>query len=744
MPSWTSMEQEPHDAGGRFDWLVLLPLLIIVAGLAAWASSFGGVFLFDDRLHVIGERRLEALWPLWEALARRRPVVDYSIAINYALGGEDASGYHAVNVGVHILAALTLYGIVRRTLLCEPLRARWEHAAPWFALVVALIWVVHPLQTQSVTYIIQRSESAMGSFYLLTLYCVIRGVGSSRSTNWFVAAVVSCALGMGSKAVMVTAPVVVLLYDRAFLSRSLAEIVRRRWGLYVGLAATWGVLWVCGVAPAVLDPSHTRSNVGFGYTGVTPLEYAQTQFGVLLHYLRLSLWPHPLCLDYHWPAARTLAAIVLPAIVILALVVGTIWAVVRKPRLGFVGAWFFIILAPTSSFVPIKDPIFEHRMYLSLAAVVVLVVLLVHLGLRHVATRFTFGDWSRRSVAATLVLVVVTALSYGTVRRNQVYHSEVAMWRDVLAKQPGSPRATENLGTALLAAEQMEEAAEVLREAARLKPKVARVHNALGVAVVSLGGLDEATEAFRRAVELQPDFPRARRNLGKALASKGELDEAIQHFEAALEFNPRDNDTRLEYANTLLAQGDLDEAVEQYVEILKLDDTDVSAWTNLGTAVLNRVQRDAARSQGAIDRASLDQAIEAFGAALQLNPNAANAHNSLGIALAIKGEFDTAIEAFRRALLLKPDFASAHYNLANCLVEKGDNEGAARQLVAALRTRPNDPNTHFDLGVLMAKEGSLDAAIKAFRTTLRLNPDHARAREALDAALAKQQGSSPG
>jgi len=319
--------------GKSLAWTVLAPLTIVAVGLSVYLSSFEGAFVFDDAAHILNNDRMTELWPLTKVLSGRRPVVDLTLAINHAVGGFNVRGYHAVNVAIHILAALTLYGIVRRTLLRWGRRHEaWgdgpfsqaeaavssvstrldSDTASWLAMVGALIWVVHPLQTQSVTYLIQRAESLMGLFYLLTIYCVIRGAVSSeaqggrrRAFAWYVAAVVACALGMGCKAVMATAPVMALAYDRTFLAGSVKDALRRRWGLHAGLAATWGVMWSTGVVRGVLNPSARVAHIGFGYKGITPLEYALTQFGVLVEYLKLSMWPRPLCLDYTWPVAGT-------------------------------------------------------------------------------------------------------------------------------------------------------------------------------------------------------------------------------------------------------------------------------------------------------------------------------------------------------------------------------------------------------------------------------------------------------
>ena len=186
----------------------LIPLLVIVAGLLAYHNSFTGPFIFDDTFSIKENPTIRHLWPIWQSLSpphrgglavEGRPVINLSVAINYALGGYAVWGYHAFNLMVHILAGLTLFGLVRRTLVQPRLRERFGSVANELALATAVLWVVHPLQTESVTYIIQRAESIMGLFYLLTLYCFVRGVESRRRGLWSGLSVTACALGMASK-----------------------------------------------------------------------------------------------------------------------------------------------------------------------------------------------------------------------------------------------------------------------------------------------------------------------------------------------------------------------------------------------------------------------------------------------------------------------------------------------------------------------------------------------------------------
>lgn len=282
----------------------LPPVLIAVVGLLAYYNSFGGAFIFDNQVQILENPAIRTLRPFanFTTFLHPRSLVTLSLALNYNLGGFNPWGYHLVNLVIHILAALTLYGLVRRTLLCEPLRARYEEKASWLALAAALLWLVHPLQTESVTYVIQRAEALMGLFYLLTLYFVLRGAEAGKGTWWYGAAMACCTLGMASKEVMVTAPLLVLLYNRTFLAPSFVAALRQRWLLYTGLGAMWGLLASTAALILSFAPSPSAS-AGFGVQGITPLEYAGSQPGIIVYYLRLGFWPEGLCLDYGWPVA---------------------------------------------------------------------------------------------------------------------------------------------------------------------------------------------------------------------------------------------------------------------------------------------------------------------------------------------------------------------------------------------------------------------------------------------------------
>ncbi len=699
--------------------------IIALTGAATYANSFRGVLLFDDREHILGGRRLRTLWPPWEAFTRHRPVVDYSLAVNYTLHGEDPWGYHLVNVVVHVLAGMTLFGVVRRTLRTKLLGERFGSSSTWLALVSAMFWMVHPLQTQSVTYVIQRAESMMGLFYLLTLYCVLRGSVSTQRMGWYVAAVLSSALGMGSKAVMVTAPLVVLLYDRTFLAGTFREALRRRWGLYLGLLASWACLWT--TARGVLTSQNPAAHVGFGYKGITPSEYLQTQVGVLVEYLKLAWWPHPLCFDYQWPVARETASVFPATVAMSALLSGAIWATYRRLPIGFAAACFFLILAPTSSLIPIRDPMFEHRMYLPLAAVIVLVVLAVHSLGRRWAVVGAVGTMAVSPFMAIAVALLGGILGMGTIRRNAVYHDEVGMWRDVVVKRPQNSRAAENYGTALLGAQKLGEALSVLKEAVELSPKSATLRNVLGFALVAHREFDEAITEFTESLRLNQLYDRAWVNLGLAFLHVGKPDEALACLHRALQINPGNTDARLELGNYYFGKKQFEEAVTEYSQLVRNDPRHAKGWGNLGTSLLQ------------LGRTT--EAIDAFQRAQQLDPKSTNVLNSLAVAYMMLKRTDEAIKTWRDLLWLSPNDPGIHYNLAQAFVEKKDYKSAVPHFIKAIEASPREPRYRIELARVLVEMDRLQEAVHQLEPVLQLDPNYPGAARLLEELKTKLQSS---
>jgi tetratricopeptide (TPR) repeat protein len=767
----------------------VIPLLIIAAGLLAYHNSFQGPFIFDDLASIPENPHIRQFWPIHAPITSHRyyavegrPAVSLTLALNYALGGLNVRGYHVFNLIVHLMSTLALFGILRRTFAGEKLRDRFGlsralpatsgssrgfttsgAAAPWLAAVIALIWEVHPLQTECVDYIVQRTESLMGLFLLLTLYCFIRGVEGSGSAGaspsktqrigwgqptlhptrlgtadatpasdrlgqptlhrqgigWFCLSVVSCALGMGSKEVMVAAPLIVLLYDRVFLASSFRELWQRRAGLYIGLAATWLLL-------ALLVARTPRPMTRFGVEGLTSWDYLKTESGVILHYLRLCFWPSPLVIDYSdWPIALSLKNSFGSAAAVLALLAATIWAFYRRPALGVLGAWFFLILAPTSSFLPSAGEVAaERRMYLPSAAVITMVVV----GAFEIGRWLFNGRWqagrlpykARQQgvvlgcVASVFVVVLLTVL---TIHRNRDYSSELRIWQDAVEKRPHGSRAHNNLGFALVAQGRLQEAMKQYELSLQIDPTNSEAHNNLGTALLHEGRIADAIHEYQQAVQLRPDFAGAHYNLGIALQAAGQMPEATRHWEQVIRINPDLPDAYRNLGLALEAQGHLKEATRYFEQALRLNPDDAEACSNLGNVLL----RDG----------NVQDAIARFRHALRLRPDLAGAHHNLAVALLEQDNVPEAVDHLQQTLRLKPHDAEAHIDLGAALVRLGRPQEAIPHYEQALRLNPDSVAAHFDLGIALLHEGNTREAIAQFQNALRLQPDFVPAQSKL-------------
>ena len=692
--------------------VALLAALLVAVTFAAYHRVGGVPFVFDDAAAVLENPTIRHLWPLRDVLsppqnvtgAVGRPLVNLSLALNHALGGTAPGGYHWFNLGVHVAGALALFGIVRRTLRRPPLAARFAAGATLLGWGAALLWALHPLQTESVVCVIQRSELIVGLFYLLTLYAFIRSVESPSPLRWQIAAWLACALGMASKELMVSAPLMVLLYDRTFVTGGFGAAWRARKKFYVALAATWLLLaWVA------LGSGQRGGTSGFGL-GVSAWEYLLTQCRAIVLYLKLSLWPDPLVLDYGVETISSAAQVAGRGIFLLALAAGTIVALWRRPVLGFVGFWSFAILAPSSSFVPLTtQTMAEHRMYLPLAAVIVLIV--------------AAAQAAARTRAPAIIVVLALGCAALTVRRVGDYRDEKTLWRDTVAKWPSNARALNNLASCQVKDGETAAAIANFEAALKLRPDYADAHSNLGVLLLQQGRTAEAVAHHRTAVQIQPESARARYNFAIGLLAAGDPVGAVAGFKEALRLGGGDNEGNVRHnlALALEKTGQPAEAAAQYEQVLRLDPAHVEANNNLAMLL-------AARGE-------MEPAVQYLTRAVQAEPKSADIEFNFGLILARRGRLAEAVPHYRRAIELRPDFALARIALGMALADLGQAPAAATEFETVLARDPANAEAHLQLATVRAQQNRMPDAIAHYEQALKARPDFFEVHNDLAVAL---------
>ena len=487
--------------------------------LAICASVYHGIlsapFIFDDWASIVENESIRQLIPPTWFGHQPRPVANLTFALNYAFGRLDVAGYHIVNVILHAACAQLGFLVSRRILKRADL-----------ALIATVLWTVHPLHTSVVTYTVHRYELCVALFMLGALYFFQKGLRTPAASGRFNTLSIACAvLACASKEVSIALPFLLLAYDRCFEAGGLWKALQLRPKYHLAAFATLGVLLVLQLS----SPRNTSQ--GFGLGGLTSFDYARTELRVIPYYFRLAVWPDTLSFDYYdWPIAQTWGEVVLPAIFVFGLVALGILSWVRFPRVGFAAAVWIFILAPTSTFLPLKgELVAERRVYLPLFALSVLVVK----GASCLATSL-----GKRRVMVAISVAVSLAFGARTIKRNRDFLTEEAAYRSVLDVRPMNVRARYHLANALHAQGKVDEALNEYLRAAAQEPNFVKCRSNAGVLLAVKGRLPEAEDQFLAAVRLEPANVEFRLNLVESRVLQGKWSAALKTLHRGLERNP--------------------------------------------------------------------------------------------------------------------------------------------------------------------------------------------------------------
>ncbi|MBW2109288.1 MAG: tetratricopeptide repeat protein [Deltaproteobacteria bacterium] len=602
---------------------VILPFIVLA--VLIYSNTLNAPLQFDDDTSILKNPYIRlthlSLEDLWRTVSgvkgfSKRPVAHLSFALNYYFHRYRVAGYHGVNIAVHVLAGILLYGFIKTTLT---LVRTSGNAAPvclqaWttpsgssmIALLSALLWLVHPIQTQSVTYIVQRMNSMAAMFFILSMVLYIKGRLSNkplRRAGWFSGCALSGLLALGSKEIAATLPFFILLYEWFFFQHLTMGWLKRNVAYMAGLSALLCLLlWIyLGGHPirAVLS--------GYRYHEFTVIQRVLTEFRVIIHYISLLVYPHPsrLNFDYNFSLSHGLMAPPTTALCMAGILGALAWAVgfaKRQPVVSFCVLWFFGNLVIESSVIGLEI-IYEHRVYLPSMLFFLPVLILID--------RYCDKKWALFAVVGAVILV----LGAWTYQRNAVWRDTVTFWTDCVKKSGRKPRP----------------------------------YNNLGLALYKQGRIDEARHCYQKALQLNPRYPQAHNNLGAVLVAKGELDKAVAHYLQALQIRPHDAEVYNNLGSAYYDQGKLDEAVACYSEALRIDPMCVDALNNLGLAL-------AAQEK-------YSEALKLFLKAVKLMPEHVEARNNLGTALFRLGRVDEAIVQFSEALRINPKHQGARRNL---------------------------------------------------------------------------------
>jgi Tfp pilus assembly protein PilF/ABC-type tungstate transport system substrate-binding protein len=597
--------------GPRHDILLLSLLAVIV--VLIYTPSLTTPYIFDDLSNIRDNPhiRIPALslknlaWAGFHSPIANRPVANISFALNYYIHGYNPVGFHVVNILIHIATGFFLYFLAKATLATPALKAGYGRFG-WIPFFTVFIWIVHPLQTQSVTYLVQRMNSLAAMFYILSmlLYARFRLTVTTRS-KWllFGGCVVSGLLAFGTKEISATLPGFIILYEWYFFQGSSRQW--RRSHLLILLGA--GLVIVLISLAYFKNAPIARILSSYNHRDFTLVERVLTEFRVVIFYISLLIWPRPsrLNLDHDFALSYSLTdpiTTLLAFLVILALIILAVLTARRNPLLSFGILWFFGNLVIESSVIGL-ELVFEHRNYLpSMLAIMALVALVF---------RYSKPVW----LAVIPLCIAGTVFTVWTFERNRVWADEITLYQDCAAKSPAKARAQNNLGVAFIRHGRLAEAVAQFHKALALKPDYGDAHYNLGSVMARQGNLEQAIYQFKESLRLDPVDIRSLNNLGVALVLLGRHREAMDYLQAALKINPSDADVHSNLGFALMKQGDPDGAVRHLSRALAIDPNHADALNNLGLVLMNQGQ--------------IEAAYRLFARALQINPNLEQARRNL-------------------------------------------------------------------------------------------------------------------
>ena len=762
--------------------LVAVALAIFAGALwLFWPCTKGEFLKVDDQEYLRQAVLAEGLtwnavkWAFTSTDIYYQPLVRLSHVLDYQIWGRQPAGHHAVNVVLHAVNAVLVFGFLWTLLGSVSLKPGERLlVAGW----TASIFAIHPLQTESVAWMAVRTQLLCTTWGISCLWAYVSG-----ARRWVVGVLYGAALLC--KPTAVSLPFVMLALDLFPLRR------QEKYGWKPLLEEKAVFIVLAGLVAVVTVFTELRSSGPLAAAAAVPLPFRA------IHVLRLylqSLAFYPLKLDlpshlspYYFldvsPAPWTLLAAVLlsaGALITVAVVMDRRHA----PLVVAALAAYVALVLPTSTPIP-RDRLVVAMRYAYEAMLPVLLLT--------AAAGVWF--WRRspqavRGLLAGLIACQAGAFALSTRSLIPVWYSDETMRRATVHEFPGSEEANRDLATELadqdrgqeaLAAAQRAidlgpqvcearvtlsrvlslldrypEAAVQGEEAVRLDPTSARAHFSCALALMKLGKTAESIDHYQQAVRLDPRMAEAHCNLGLALAQTGRTDEALGHLRQAVAIRSTSAEFQSDLGMILEQKGKTDEAVTCFLEALRLDPQLAEAHCNLAIAMTRKGRLDEAISQyqqalrlkptlteahcslgiALAEEGRLDEAIAHYQQALRLNPRLAEAHSNLGIVLAKTGRLNEAIAHFEQALQIKPDSADAHHNLALALAQSGRTAEAIEQFELALRSNPDDPDTQFNLGLALAQTGRTSQAVDHFEQAVRLDPALAEAHCNLGVAYA--------
>ena len=668
-------------------------IVIIALGFLVYSNTFQSSFHLDDFPSITNNISIRHLshwgdiWAFWPS----RFITYLSIAMNYHFSRLDVFSYHLFNLTVHLGSALLVRKLTLVTFLTPAMKDKKIAAqAGTISLFAGLLFVAHPLQTQAVTYIIQRAALLATFFYLACLLSYIqsrrlekKGKQKFNRRLLYCVSLASAVFAMLCKEMAITLPLIILFYEISFLKEERPLPWKKIAPFLVLLCLIPLVMaWTHSV-----DISQMRRVVEPGH-GISSKEYLYTQFRVVTTYLRLLFIPIHQNLDYDYPLVKCIVSLpVLASLGLLALILQAAVKLFSRHRLiSFSIFWFFLTLLPESSILPIKDVIFEHRLYLPMVGFSIFMV---------VGT-FSFLK-NQTKAAAGMLLLLTLSYSFLAYRRNSVWKDEWTLWDNTVQRSPHKARPYNNRGFASGMKGEYDRAILDYQEAVKLEPSYDEAYNNLGFAYYMKKDYDKALSNCDKAILISPANAEAYNNRGLIHQNRDEPDQAMSDYDQAIALKPSYAVAHNNRALTYQYLSQFDEALADFSKAIKIDPEYADVYNNRG----NAYQRGG----------NIESAIADYGKAIELNPKNSAVLRNRGITFGTAGRLEEALSDFNQAIEIDPNDAEAYDNRGLVFYMKGSVEEAILDFSKAIALDPQHATAYNHRDVAYSSKKDLEKSI---------------------------------
>jgi tetratricopeptide (TPR) repeat protein len=683
--------------------LLITFILIASLGFIIYSNSFDAPFVFDDMHNIkdnpyvrMTEIKPDYLKKLEKFPCDSRIIPNLSFALDYFFHRYETQGYHYVNTIIHILNAFVIFLIFRQTLYLTGNKSNITAA------VAALVWLVNPVHTQSVTYIVQRMTSMCALFYLLSLYTYIKArlefIKLSKINKsqilYFALSFIFFICALLSKEIAATLPVFILLYDWFFIKNLNTDFLKKNYKWIISGVAFFILIALYFLGDSPLE----RILSGYNYRDFTLTERLLTQPRIIIFYISILFLPLPsrLNLEHHINVSTSLIdpfTTILSILLIVGLISAAIYYAKKYRVFSFAVLWFFGNLAIESSFIAL-ELVFEHRTYLPSVFVFFAVVYYMFQFKKH---------YKYVAVFFTAVILIFSGL---TLKRNYTWSDAIRFHKDCLSKSPEKPRVVLNMGVVLYQDKEFEKALKYFKKTLDLKPGYYEPYAKIGATYDKLGEYNKAIEYLNKALELKPDFMEGNKNIAKIYIKLHEYDKAIVHLNKTLQIYPDYIKARIHLGNAYLYKNNYQKALNQFNKVLQIDNEFYPAYNNIGKIYMNQNQ--------------LEKAVIYFKKALKYNKKSPEANFNLGVISFSKKDYSEAENYLLKALESDPEAHEIKTKIGDLYFKWEKYSKAEKYYTKALETDNKLLRPKIQLGIINLKNNNYKKAKKYFSKVVEL------------------------